>query len=115
MGGDSTVGEILDFADEVLLSAIVLGELTYGALNSRSPDDNIVKLTELRRECRFVPIDEAVVASYGRVRLLLKQRGRPIPENDIWICATALVHGASVLTHDAHFKEVDGLTLVAWD
>lgn len=115
MGGDGAVGELLDLADEVLLSAIVLGELTHGALNSRSPDDNIVKLAELRRECRFAPVDEAVVATYGRVRLLLKQKGRPIPENDIWICATALANGASVLTHDAHFKEVEGLTIASWD
>ena len=80
LGGcrDEGVVEILDAAPEVLLSAVVLGELTYGALNSRAVDANLTKLSELARQCRFVPVDEPIVAEYGRVKTELKKRGRPI-------------------------------------
>jgi tRNA(fMet)-specific endonuclease VapC len=81
------------------------------AMNSRSVEANLAKLERLRAECRLVPIDESVAHEYGRVRIGLKRRGRPIPENDIWIAATAIATTATVLTDDAHFDEVDGLVL----
>lgn len=109
--GDPIVVDMLDSASEVVLSAVVLGELTYGAMNSRATDANLKRLQDLRAECRFAPVDEAVVTSYGQVRLALKQKGRPIPENDIGIAATAIANGAVVLTEDLHFREIEGLVL----
>jgi tRNA(fMet)-specific endonuclease VapC len=51
---------------------------------------------------------------YGQIRLRLKAKGRPIPENDIWIAATALRYGLALVTRDDHFQEVDNLNLVRW-
>ena len=34
--------------------------------------------------------------------------------NDIWIAAVALQHGLEIFARDAHFNEVDGLTVVSW-
>lgn len=110
--GDEGVAELLDAAPEVLLSAVVLGELTYGALNSRAVDANLAKLSDLARQCRFVPVDEPIVAEYGRVKTELKKQGRPIPENDIWIAASVLVNDASLLTADAHFEHIHRLSLI---
>lgn len=93
----------------MLLATVVFGELTYGALNSKSVEANLSRLDAVREKCRVVSVDERVAREYARIRLQLKQRGRPIPENDIWIAATALAEGASVLTDDAHFAEVQGL------
>ena len=39
----------------------------------------------------------------------LRRRGKPIPTNDLWIAASALEHGAALLTFDAHFSAIDGL------
>jgi tRNA(fMet)-specific endonuclease VapC len=114
LAGDASVGAILDAADDVFLAAVVLGELTYGALDSRMADTDLARIQAVRDECRFAAVDEAVVAAYGRVRLGLRQRGRPIPENDIWIAATAIATGAAVLTRDEHFQAVDGLSLMSW-
>jgi tRNA(fMet)-specific endonuclease VapC len=70
------------------------------------------RLDAIREKCRVVPVDERMAREYARIRLQLKQRGRPIPENDIWIAATALTEEAVVLTDDAHFAEVQGLQCV---
>jgi tRNA(fMet)-specific endonuclease VapC len=78
-------------------------------MNSRSPEANLANLERLREQCTFAPVDGLVVRRYGQVRLALKRKGRPIPENDIWIAATAIALDATVLTDDAHFDEVDGL------
>jgi len=41
----------------------------------------------------------------------LRDKGRPIPSNDLWIAATSLRHGLALATLDTHFKEIDGLLL----
>jgi len=39
----------------------------------------------------ILPCDLNVARAYGQVRQRLREKGRPIPENDIWIAATANV------------------------
>ncbi len=41
----------------------------------------------------------------------LKNRGKPVPSNDMWIAAFAMQHGLSLFTYDAHFKNINGLLL----
>jgi tRNA(fMet)-specific endonuclease VapC len=111
MRGGPGLVEIFEAPSEVLLSVVVLGELTYGAMNSRSPDTNLAKLAQVASACRLASADEQVAREYARVRLALKRKGRPIPENDIWTAATAISMGGEVLTDDAHFREIEGLAL----
>ncbi|HEV8045487.1 MAG TPA: PIN domain-containing protein [Rubrobacter sp.] len=44
----------------------------------------------------------------------MRRIGRPIPENDIWIAATALQHGLVLVTRDSHFEHVEGLRVERW-
>ncbi len=46
---------------------------------------------------------------YARLRLDLKQKGKPIPENDLWIAALCVEHHVPLAASDAHFDAVDGL------
>ena len=41
-------------------------------------------------------------------------KGRPIPENDIWIAAIALQYDLTLITRDTHFGEVDNLKVESW-
>ena len=49
---------------------------------------------------------------YAEIRLALKQKGRPIPENDMWISAVCRTHDVPLLTFDRHFAEIPFLRLV---
>ncbi|MEO8377633.1 MAG: PIN domain-containing protein [Candidatus Sumerlaeota bacterium] len=51
---------------------------------------------------------------YGGLRFQLGKKGRPIPGNDVWIAGLALQHNLPLVTHDAHFLNVDGLDLRDW-
>ena len=55
--------------------------------------------------------NEEIAQMYGKVKSELKAKGRPIPENDIWIAATALAAKLSLVTADSDFEHVDGLLL----
>jgi len=62
----------------------------------------------------IVDCDLDVAREYGILKHLLKAKGRPIPENDIWIAAAARRHGMVLVTRDLHFAEIDDLPTSDW-
>ena len=62
-----------------------------------------------------MPIGERTAEMYAKVYQALRAQGRPIPQNDMWIAASALEHGADVATHDEHFRLVPMLTVIVPD
>jgi tRNA(fMet)-specific endonuclease VapC len=58
--------------------------------------------------------DTATARQYGRIKNALRARGRPIPDNDIWIAAIALQHDLTLLSRDRHFGAVAGLVVETW-
>ena len=103
---DAAVLEHLKAADELFVPAVVLGELSYGARKSGKAQVNLDRIRDF----------EAVVSAehYGIIKEALRAKGRPLPENDIWIAAVAVQHGLPVVSRDEHFRDVDGLELVRW-
>ncbi len=100
--------------EEWFVSSTVLGELYYGAYNSGRVDDNVRVLDELAAETVILDCDRATSKLYGQIRHALKIRGRPIPDQDIWIAAIALQYDLILVTRDEHFKQVNGLSLETW-
>ena len=112
--GDEAVLSYLDRALEVFIPAIVLGELFFGAAKSGRPSGNTGKVEQFAANRSIVPCDLDVAPEYGRLRQRLREKGRPIPENDIWIAAIARFHRLVLVTRDRHFFEVDGLQTAMW-
>jgi tRNA(fMet)-specific endonuclease VapC len=46
---------------------------------------------------------------YARLRLRLREKGQPIPENDLWIAAICVEHQLPLATLDGHFEAVESL------
>lgn len=99
---------------EIYVPVPVVGELRYGALNSQKSEVNLERISQLVNRCRAVGIDLGTAEVYARIRLQLKQKGRPIPENDLWIAAICVQHAIPLATSDGHFSAVEGLTVVNW-
>jgi len=59
-------------------------------------------------------IDEPATIEYGNIMAALRKKGKPIPENDIWIAAIAQRHQLILVSRDKHFKEIDSLGLKSW-
>lgn len=62
---------------------------------------------------RLSPTDRTA-DEYARIKHELAKAGTPIPENDIWIAASAREHGLPLVTCDGHFQVVGGLTIQDW-
>ncbi len=58
--------------------------------------------------------DAQTARRYGQVKDSLRQKGRPLPENDLWIAALAEQHSLVLVSRDAHFAEVEGLECESW-
>jgi tRNA(fMet)-specific endonuclease VapC len=112
--GEAGVLSNLDLASEVFISAVVVGELFFGAAKSGRPAENAARVERFAAGRSILPCDLNVARTYGQVKQRLREKGRPIPENDIWIAATATCHELVLVTRDQHFHDVDGLTVSTW-
>ena len=100
--------------EAVYLPTVVLGELYFGAFKSAHPDDNAQRIGRLATSSAVLSCDPTTALHYGRIKTGLRAKGRPIPENDIWIAAIALQYGLTVVSRDSHFREIDNLPIQEW-
>lgn len=111
---EASVRTNLAQADEVFIPSIVIGELYYGARKSGRTQDNLARVDELVANSAVLGCDAETARRYGEVKNGLRLKGRPLPENDIWIAALALQYNLMLVTRDAHFQEVENLQAVTW-
>jgi len=111
---EAIVKSSLAQANEVFIPSFVIGELCYGARKSGRIVANLVRVDELIANSTILGCDAETAHQYGDVKNKLRLKGRPLPENDIWIAALALHHDLVLVTRDAHFQEVENLQTVAW-
>ncbi len=99
---------------QIFLPNIVLGELYYGAMLSVQSEENTHRIEEFAKKSSLLNCDEHTSLLYGKVKSSLKLKGRPIPENDIWIAALAIQHKLKLATRDRHFDFIEGLEKEEW-
>ncbi|HET90630.1 MAG TPA: type II toxin-antitoxin system VapC family toxin [Chloroflexi bacterium] len=112
--GEVAVQESLAQADEIFIPSVVIGELYYGAWKSGRTKENVARVDELAAESAVLGCHSETARCYGRIKNDLRIKGRPIPENDIWIAAIAFQHDLVLATRDAHFDEIADVKVVAW-
>lgn len=92
------------------MSVVTVGELHFGALRTgltaSERANRVERLERVRATYAEIAIDAAVAASWGRLAAGLRDADRAMRVNDLWIAATALVHGAAVVTRDRDYEAV---------
>jgi tRNA(fMet)-specific endonuclease VapC len=111
---EAIVKDHLAQANEVFIPSIVIGELCYGAKKSGRVSANLAKVDELVANSTVLVCDAETAKQYGEVKNKLRLKGRPLPENDVWIAALAIQHALILVTRDAHFQEIENLQVEAW-
>ena len=116
MRGDESVRDLLEGADYIGIPAVVLGELSAGFLLGDRPERNLREFDSFIADAgvEVLGIGRREAERYGALVKALRERGRPIPTNDIWIAACALCADTRLLTADTHFSEVPGLVAIGW-
>ena len=113
MRGDGQTAALVRDATEVLMSAVVLGELLYGFRNGSRFERNAADLRSFldNSYVSLVPVGSVTADRCSRIAAALRAKGRLIPTNDVWIAAHAMETGADLVSADRHFEAVDG---IAW-
>ena len=108
---EASVKQQLAIVGEIFIPSIVLGELYYGARKSARAEQNIARIDEFAAGNTVLLCDTTTARQYGVIKAQLRVKGKPIPENDIWIAAIAEQHQLTLVTRDSHFQHVDGLVI----
>ncbi|MEX2138838.1 MAG: type II toxin-antitoxin system VapC family toxin [Pirellulales bacterium] len=112
--GDRQLAAVLESSDYHHLPLVVIGEYQFGLLSSRKRKELQLLLAKLETESVVMAADRATADWYAKVRHELKMKGRPIPENDVWIAAIARQHTLEIVSNDAHFDHVDKIRRIGW-
>jgi tRNA(fMet)-specific endonuclease VapC len=104
--------------DQVFTSVVNVAELLRGVY-LLAPGRRQRELLRLYRQVigqgdEVLPITRPVAEQFAETDAALRRAGRPIPINDVWLAALALVRGAVLLTNDDHFGYVPGLATENW-
>jgi tRNA(fMet)-specific endonuclease VapC len=93
---------------EILLPAIVMGELFYGFMKGNRSRYNEEKFHHFvtTLEVSIIPVNEDVARKYAIIFSDLTSKGTRIPINDVWIAACSMSAGGTLLTRDRHFEQV---------
>ena len=109
------VGRILDAGpDRLAISSLTLAELLFGAARSSRPEANRARLATFATEIGTVPFDDRCSEQFGRIKAALIDSGRPIPDFDVAIAATAFALGATLVSGDRQMTAIAGLALEDW-
>jgi tRNA(fMet)-specific endonuclease VapC len=111
--GKAEVVDQLERAERILIPVPVLAELRIGFRGGTREALNLDELEQFLSSPRveLCSLTEQTAILYAEIFGTLQRKGKPIPLNDIWIAASAMEHGAILLSADAHFTWIDGLLL----
>lgn len=102
---------VLAGATSIGVTAVILGELLGGFAGGRRETDNRRELFAFLESPRvsILPMGLETAERFALTHRLLRDSGRNMPTNDLWIAASAMEHGFSVLTADDHFTWIPTL------
>ena len=116
-GEESVVRRLLDADenDDLRIPAMVEGELFYGVEKSERRDEDREKVKAL---LAFLPVchaDDETMEKFGELKAKAEAAGRRVDDADVIIAATAMRHGALLVTGNTrHFSRFDGLEIEDW-
>jgi len=111
--GNKEILNVLGKSEIVYMSVFVLGELYSGFLGGSKVKENnrILENFLSQPAVKILNATSETAEIFGYIKNRLKQKGTPIPINDVWIAAHCMETGSMLVTSDKHFKLIDGILL----
>src|SRR2546421_6324862 len=107
----------LTATDQAIICSIVRGEILWGIRRlpqgrRRSDLEQAAAIALPALQC--FPVPESAGDQYSKIKLDSQSAGFTLDENDMWIAATTLALGATIITRDKDFSRIVGLTIQDW-
>lgn len=113
--------------DRLVTCSIVRGELMFMAYRSRQSGTNLQRVRSFLASLEILEVGDAEADVYGKIKADIFTRFAPavrkkpkleslgFSENDLWIAATALHHGFTVVSADSDFTRIGQVASLAVD
>jgi len=113
-GVPETVDFMATHGEHLYIPSVVLGELQLGFMKGKRQRFNEKHLETFinRLKVEIIPVDAGVARKYAIVFLSLQRKGTKIPINDVWIAASCMEMGGTLLTRDKYFEVVDQIEAI---
>ena len=95
--------------ENTALSVVTIGEVYEGFERLSVPDQRQSVFEEMFPTMLLLAVNMRAARDYAKLRAQLRSTGNLIPDNDLWIAATAVAHDLVLVSRDAHFVRVPGL------
>lgn len=90
-----------------------VGELYFGAASRGWGQQRVADLDSAIRPYLILPYNVGIARLWGMLKADMRRRGLTVPDNDLWIGATALHYELPLLTNNRrHFEQIDRLVLL---
>jgi tRNA(fMet)-specific endonuclease VapC len=102
---------------DLVTSILAVGELTYGAEKSARKAENLAAIEQqLGMLDGILPLNAEIVRRFGQLKAELERRGVIKQDIDLYIAATAIDGGATLVTNDRALLDgtIPGLTVENW-
>jgi predicted nucleic acid-binding protein len=107
--------ELGELPEEIAVSVITAAELELGVLRAQETDTRarrLATLSRVRAAYPLLPVDAEVASCFARIAAHELDAGRKLRRHDAWIAATALRHGAAVVTQDSDFSAFASVSVI---
>lgn len=102
--------------DQAYVSVITIGELTAGVHATNDTVTRARRMDTLHALSGLEPlaVDHTAAQAWGALRVRLRDTGRSVKVNDLWIAAIAQANDLPIVTQDADFDPLAqlGLTII---
>jgi predicted nucleic acid-binding protein len=97
--------------EEIAVSVVTLAELHVGVLAAPDLETRSRRMGTLDTAAALdhIGVSEAAARMWALLRLNLREAGRKVNVNDLWIAATAASSGMPVVTQDSDFGPLEGI------
>ena len=105
---------IINFADEIGLPNVVIGELYAGFHGGMRFTENVTALEEFLKlpQTNIVRFSDATPHIFGEQQAILRRQGVSVPHNDLWIAALAIENDFVVYSLDKHFTMIPNVAVI---
>jgi predicted nucleic acid-binding protein len=107
--------ELGELPEKIAVSVITVAELELGVLRATNPEARARRLATLSRvQSTFplLPVGPEIASCFARIAAAERSHGHRLRRQDTWIAATAMRHGAAVLTQDSDFSSFEDVEVL---
>lgn len=112
---DENIAKVLVPPHQQYIPVPVLAEYRSALIASRYRKKLEAWLDQLENSRLVLTLDAMTAHHYAFLKNELKNIGRMIPINDVWIASLALQHHLPILSEDRHFDCISGIKRIGWN